>query len=134
MSLVGCASHLRHAHELWFMAPKIEEAKRFAATNAETLTSPSVALNAFFNIYQFHVQSIWNLIETGVSVGRDEREIKRQKRFSSRTSRAQMISLAFSYSSRVTIMPSVSAFYEIIPSLYIFEGAEIPCQVFWRME
>ena len=70
---------------------KMEEAKRFAATNAEKQTSCTVELNALFNIYQFHVQKIWNLIETSVSVGRDEREIKRQKRFSIRTSRAQTI-------------------------------------------
>lgn len=78
--------------------------------------------------YSFDAQRVWNLDETGVSSGRDAKGKVRQPQFQRRgeTNDAELAS--FTYTSRVIILPCISAASDPGPALFIFKGMNIAYQ------
>lgn len=108
--------------------PYLQNAKRFAATNGETLTTRCAELRQLMIEFGFDAQRIWNLDETGISPGKDVRGSACEKRMHRRGSQKEARVPVFADENRVTIIPVVSAAGVVGPSLWIFQGTRIPCR------
>ena len=73
--------HSKHRETLKHAVPFVQDAKRFAAVNAETLKTHFSTLRALFDEYSFDDRRVWNLDEAGVTPGKDTRGNTPKKRF-----------------------------------------------------
>lgn len=64
--------YYRHIDRLKDAVPFWKEHKRYAAANAETLTTHFASRTALYEKYGFGAGCVWNLDETGVSPGKDK--------------------------------------------------------------
>lgn len=104
----------------------MNEQKSFPAGNAETLTTHFAALHTLVDEYKLDSERIWNLDETGVTLGRDARGAVRMFRFVSRGTTGDVrVPMCF-YTNRVTIMPCIRAIGAHGPSLWVFKGMRLP--------
>lgn len=121
------AFYKRHQKELKYAVPDPQEAKRFAAVNAETLATHFSVLERLVEEYALDDEHIWNLDETGVSAGRYTAGKVRQPRFMPRDEPATDIKkVGVSKTDRDTVMPCVSAAGDVAPVLFVFKGAQLP--------
>ena len=102
-----------------------QEGKRFCAVNAENLTKHFPQLYALKK-YGSPADRIWNLDETVVSPGRDSKGRVRQRRFLRRHGASDAQLASFSHTSRITLLPSISAAGDIGSTLFIFKGSKQP--------
>lgn len=108
--------------------PDAQEQKRFRSINAETSALHFSQLETLIEIYKLDECRIWNCDETGKSPERDSRGKLRQPRFLRRHSNKDAKPQLFLYGERVTVLPAVSASWEVAPLLFIFHGKQVPYQ------
>ena len=82
----------------------LQESKRFAATNGESLASHFSTIDALVAEYGLDDEHIWNLDEIFCSPGRDSKENVRQPRFLRRGAHTELRIPEFVSSHRVTIL------------------------------
>lgn len=68
---LGSKLSRHYSKELEYAVQSVQEAKRFAAVNAETLVTHFAALEALVAEYRLDANHVWNLDETDVSMGRE---------------------------------------------------------------
>lgn len=90
------------------------------------MTTHFAAIHAIVDEYKLDDESIWNLNETGVTTGRDTRGEVRTFRFVRLGITGNVRVPVCSYTSRVTIMPCISAGGAHNPSLWVFKGTRLP--------
>lgn len=116
----------RHKEQLKYAMPRQQEGKRFRAMNADALTSHFAQLVELRKTYCLSDSHVWNLDETGISPGRDVRGKVRQRCFFRRDGATDVQLATFSYSDRITVLPSINAAGDLGPCLFIFKGAHLP--------
>ena len=116
----------RHRDALKLALPYFQEEKRYAAVNAETLTSHFAKLQALVEEYELDAEHVWNLDESGISPGRDAKGSIREYRIVRKESDGDTRVPVFSYTNRITIMACVSAGGVVGPSLWVFKGMRLP--------
>eukprot|EP00171_Calliarthron_tuberculosum_P002273 IDg2273t1 len=116
----------RHATKLRFARPLRQESKRFAACNAEILTTHFATLSVVMERYAFDAQRIWNLDETGATPDKDINGRSRCRRFLDRRGAQDLKIAEFRRTHRVTMMPVISAAGQCGPTLFIFKGQRMP--------
>ena len=103
-----------------------QEGKRFAASNAENLTTHISTLESLIIEYGLDADRIWNLDETGATPGRDASGRTQAKRFTRQNASTDVKLEEFIRTSRMTMMPCVSASGECAPPLFVFKGRRVP--------
>lgn len=116
----------RHKDQLKFTVPCPQEAERFAAVNANTLTSHFAQLRELVAQNCLDSYRDWNLDETGTTPGRDSTGATKERKFVRRKEGSDFKTASFKNTHRVTVMPCVSAGGEIGPTLYVFKGQKMP--------
>ena len=109
--------------------PRPQDIRRFNYINADTLTTHFAALDALRIEYNLDASRVWNLDETGCSPGKDTQGQTNLHRLLRRNTRSELRAPNFSYNSRVTLMPCISAGGDAGPPLFAFKGARLPYRV-----
>lgn len=122
-----------HTEALKYEVPDIQEAKRFAAVNSQTLNTHFAALDALRLEYNIDSDRVWNLDETGCSPGKDKKGKLGEKSFLRIGAHTDLRLVEFSYSHRVTMMGCVSAGGAAGPPLFVFKGSRLPYRVIVKM-
>lgn len=118
----------RHADKLRFGRATKEEAKRFASTNAENLTSFFAAIEKVVLENNIDDQRICNLDECGISAETDKVGRSRKKVYTLRSSRPQQKLPEFRNVDRITMMPVIFASGDYGKPLFVIKGNRIPYQ------
>lgn len=118
----------RHADKLRFGRATKEGAQRFAATNAENLTSFFAALEKVISDNNIDEQRICNLDECGISAETDKVGRSQKKVYTLRSSRPQQKLPEFRNLDRITMMPDIFASAEYGKPLFVIKGNRIPYQ------
>jgi len=116
----------RHKDKLKYTVPCPQEADRYAAVNANTLTSHFAQLEELISQYELDRYRVWNLDETGTTPGRDSNGATKERKFVRRQKGSDFKTASFKNTHRVTVMPCVNAGGEIGPTLYVFKGQKMP--------
>lgn len=116
----------RNRDRLRFARPRRQEAKRFAGTNAESLTTHFAALARLVDEIGVDAGRIWNLDETGATPGKDVAGASSSRRYTTRSRTGDMRVPDFASTHRTTMMPVVSAAGETGPVLFVFKGSALP--------
>jgi len=116
----------RHKDRVRFGFPTKQEAKRYAAANADYLTSHFATLKRLIEVHNFDEQRIWNLDETGSSPEKEQFGRGRRRRYVGRGTSADMRVAEFLNANRVTILPCISASGDMAPPMFVFKGKQLP--------
>lgn len=116
----------RHAHRLRFCRPLRQESKRFAACNADSLTTHFATLSTLIERFDLDAQRIWNLDETGATPDKDVNGRSSSRRFMDRRGVQDLKIAEFRRTHRVTMLPVISAAGQNGPTLFIFKGRRMP--------
>lgn len=116
------ASRRRHGDQLKFGRPLMQEAKRFAAVNTETLTTHFATLEKLMSDYSLDEYRIFNLDEVGIFSGKDASGKLVCRRFLPRKGNQDFISANFGYEDRINMMPVISAAGLHSPPLFVIKG------------
>ena len=116
----------RHHAELRVCVPEHHEAKRYAAVNAETLTSHVAKVERLVQLHGIDAGRFWNLDETGTTPGRDVKGNGKQRRYMRRNGSREARVPEFVRANRVTTMPVISARGDTGPPLFVLQGKRLP--------
>ncbi len=116
----------RHEDRLRFAKPDRQEGKRFAAANAEALTTHFATLEKLIKEHGLDAARIWNLDETGGTPGKDVSGVCTSRRFLRRGGIGDAKVAHFANVKRSTMMPVVSAAGDAGPVLFVFKGKSLP--------
>ena len=105
----------RNNDVLKFSHPHVQEGKRYAATNPESLTTHFSSLEELCREFGFDSSRVWYLDETGATPGRDANELSKHRHFLRRNSVTDAKLAEFSYTSRVTVRELQSRAQRSIP-------------------
>eukprot|EP00171_Calliarthron_tuberculosum_P001518 IDg1518t1 len=117
---------LRNRDRLRFAKPVRQDAKRFAAANADSLTSHFAALARLVHDLGVDAQRVWNLDETGATPEKEVAEAASRRRFLTRGGSGDLRLPDLGSLHRSTMMPVVSAAGETGPTLFVFKGCSLP--------
>lgn len=116
----------RHAMILKFARPLRQEACRFCACNAETLTSHLATVEKIVIENNIDPERMWNLDESGATPGRDANGKDKRKVYMTRAGAKDAKIGSFLNSNRVTIMPVISAAGRMTSPLFVFRDKRLP--------
>lgn len=117
---------LRHKDRLRFAKPTRQEGKRFAAANAEALTTHFATFARLVEEHNLDASRIWNLDETGGTPGKDVSGACSSRKFLRRDGSRDAKAANFSNANRSTMMPVISAAGDAGPVLFNFYGTDLP--------
>eukprot|EP00171_Calliarthron_tuberculosum_P002656 IDg2656t1 len=117
---------LRHKDLLRLAKPTRQEGKRFAAANADALTTHFATIARLVEDQDLDASRIWNLDETGGTPGKDISRACASRRYLRRDGIREAKVAHFANVSRSTMMPVVSAAGEAGPALFVFKGSDLP--------
>eukprot|EP00171_Calliarthron_tuberculosum_P004807 IDg4807t1 len=117
----------RNKERLRFVRPLLQEGKRFAAVNAESITTHYATLEKLVADTGVDAARVWNLDEAGTRPGKDKDGGSRARRYLTRQSGGRDMRVGeFVRQQRTTVMPVVSAEGDIGPTLFVFKGTTLP--------
>ena len=120
----------RHRQVISFGRPCRQEAERFKACNAETLTTHFAVLDKLIRDHNLDASNIYNLDEVGATPGKDVAGRSSRKQYTSRKSRVDARAPRFANIPRVTMMPLIAADGSAHIPLLVFKGSRIPFREF----
>lgn len=116
---------LRHKGRLRFAKPIRQEGERFAAANADALTTHFATVSRLGEVADLDPSRIWNLDETERTPEKDISGACASRRFMRRNGITDAKMAEFANTNRSTMMPVVSAAGEAGPVLFVFEGSSL---------
>ena len=99
----------RHGKVIRFGKPLRQEAKRFRAVNAESLTTHFATIEKLIAEHNIDSSRLFNLDEVGVSPGKDADGQLACRRLMHMSGGQDFITADFSYENRITMMPIIGA-------------------------
>lgn len=116
----------RHRRKLRFGRPLCQEAKRWSAVNAETLTKHYAVFEKLVRDKAINASRLWNLDETGCTPGQDASGQPSTRGYLCRNCTDDVVLPEWVLESRITLLPVVRAKGDTGPPLLIFDGSKRP--------
>ena len=116
----------RHGKQIRFDKPLRQEAKRFWAINAESLTTHFAIIERLITEHSIDSSLLFNLDEVGVSPGKDADGNLACRRLMHKNGGQDFIGADFFYENRITMMPIISADGDCAPPLFVTKGKRVP--------
>ena len=111
----------RHKGKLIFTRLTRQESVRFAACNGATLITHFATLEKLIQENNINASRVWNLDESGATLGKDVNGSSAWKRLMRRNGTRDMMIVQFKNVTRVTMMPCISAAVHCAPSLFVLK-------------
>ena len=116
----------RHGDKLKLGRPLRQEAVRYAACNAITLTNHFATLEKNIKDKNIQARCIWNLDETGATPARDCKGVSDANFYLTRAGTRDAEVGYFVKVNRVTMMPAICANGDAMKPLFVFKGSRLP--------
>jgi hypothetical protein len=122
----------RNATQIRLARASRQEAARFDATSAKSLTIHFASIEKIIKDNDVDADRIFNLDEVGAAPGKDVSGRSREKTFTSAEGRGVLRAPEFLGVSRVAMVPAVSASGWRAPNMFIFKAKTLPYRVVSR--
>ena len=115
----------RHAERIRFKKPSKQEATRYKATNSEVLVQHFANLSTLIKQYDLDARRIFNLDETGVALGREDRHCSQKKVYAIRGGNVEVPGISLQNVNRISLLVCANALGNLARPLFIFHGTRV---------